>query len=184
MRARRKRAGHRVRWKTAVAGSLALLTLIVLIASPVLVYQALRGWQSHRAAVANTAAQHFGEVTRDGAAAFVVHSVQCGLSTVGGTTKPANGQFCVVRVTVRNDGDNPVTLEQAAQRATGSRGAFYLPDPAADAVVGTTDSVVAPGASRDTAYVFDIPSGVSLTEIEMHAAEYSRGADVRLSARH
>jgi hypothetical protein len=170
-------------WKTALATAVAALALAVLIATPVLVIQAFRGWQSHRAAVADAAARHFGELVRDGTETFVVQGVQCGLSTVGDATKPANGQFCVVRVTIRNEGDKPIAVATAAQRATGSRGAFYLPDPAADAVVDTADPVVAPGESRDAAFVFDVPAGVSLTEIQVHAGEYSRGADVRLTTR-
>jgi len=113
-----------------------------------------------------------------------------------------------VVVTARNDGPAPITFAALAQRATGSGGAFYLPDPVADATVnhvldavdptdltGSLGDDVAtplpgplgaeppvaplpPGGAMTTTLVYDVPLGIDLTELTLHQSMYSTGVTV------
>src|SRR5262245_7518819 len=113
----------RSRWKTGLAALVALLAAAGLMLSPLIIMEAFRFGRGQFSAAADAASGHVGQVVRDGKVDFTVNRVQCGLSSIGGLSNPANGQYCAVAVTMRNDSDNPVTLDGSAQLATGSRGA-------------------------------------------------------------
>lgn len=174
----------RVRWGMVVAGAVALLALVFLVLSPLIGVGAFSALRAHQAAVADAEANHFGDLVHDAAFDFVVHSSDCGRATLTGSdgkqVKPTNGSFCVVSVTVHNDGTEPVVLPGLVQLATGSRGAVYLPDLRADRTVNGGDPTLSPGESWDAQLVYDVPVGIRLVEIILHSAEYSRGVTVRL----
>jgi hypothetical protein len=180
MRARLWRGRRRIRFVDILAGFVALLALGMLIATPYLVVQAVRAVRSHQAAAASARANRAGDIVRDGSVTFAVSDVRCGLDTIGGGLGPNNGQFCEVRLTMHNDGPNAMTLNASAQRATGSKGAFYLADEAAQAIVNGGNPPLAPGASAQTTLVYDVPDGVRLVDIDLHINDYSHGAKVRL----
>jgi hypothetical protein len=174
----------RVSWKTAVAGVVALLALGFLLVSPLIgttIFSALR---AHHTNVVNAEANHFGDLVHDAGFDFVVHSADCGVPALTGPDgqhlKPTNGSFCVVSVTVHNDGPEPEGLPGIVQLATGSRGAVYLPDVAADTTVNGGDPTLSPGESWDARLVYDVPVGIQLVQVSLHSAEYSRGVKVRL----
>jgi hypothetical protein len=167
-----------------IAGFVALLALVALAMSPFLAAKTISAVGHHEEIAADVAANHFNQVVRDGAMDFVVHSAQCGTSRITGADgqamSPRDGEFCVVDVTLHNDGTVPVALVAGVQQATGSRGAVYPSDGTVDAVVNGGDPAVIPGGSWDEKLVFDVPPGISLVDVDLHGAAYSRGVVVRL----
>lgn len=150
---------------------------------------------------AYAAANHLGQTVRDGTMTFNVDAPRCGLAKIG-KRKPAHGQFCVVPLTITNDGSRPVMFNAGAQRAMGSRGGFYIPDPSADAAANHASDTrpypsdpqlqreieaalrpavapaLEPGISRSVKIVYDVPTTVALTRISLHASEYTVGVVV------
>jgi len=191
-------------------GALVALVLAVacFVSVPLAVLGLARALTHHRHAVTADAAPQAGASVRDGPLTFVVDRVRCHVARVGPSdspVRPEHGQFCQVNLTIRDVGDGPVVFEAAAQRATGSGGAFYLPVPAADlAVNGASDAIappdlagdpvagdteaptpapdppLKPGESRLVVLVYDLPAGVTLTAIELHASVYTPGVTVNL----
>src|SRR5688500_4684161 len=68
-----------------------------------------------------------GTAVRDGKLEFVVRSVQCGVGQLGPdyADERAQGQFCLVSLTVKNVGDQPQTMSDGAQKGYGTNGAQY-----------------------------------------------------------
>jgi len=147
-------------------------------------------------------ANHPGEVVRDGNMSFEVNRMHCGVTKIG-DVKPDHGQFCVFDLTVANEGAQPIRFDAVSQRAFGSKGGFYVPDPAADAASnGASDTLpdpigdpnhedeadldpkpakpLEPGTSRQVHIVYDIPVDVKITEINLHENEASGGVTVLL----
>jgi hypothetical protein len=123
----------------------------------------------------------------DGGFVFDVGTVKCGVPTVGPAELPqkADGQFCLVDVTVRNTGTEPVLLDPGAQEALDAQGKHY---PMSDrAAVFLNDGVptlleqIAPGTNVSGVLPFDLPSGVSPVAVELREAVGSTGVRVALS---
>jgi hypothetical protein len=175
-------------WHAVLAGAVALVTLGLLVLSPLALTAIGRAVYHHEAAVHRSAGPGIGQAARDGPMVFTVRSVRCGLSEVRpgpevfgqASVRPSNGSFCTVRVTAHNDGTGPRALVRSAQLATGSRGAVYQPDPVADAVVNPAGPALDPGTSFDATLVYDVPPEVALTGIQLRSGEYSPGVTVRL----
>lgn len=127
-----------------------------------------------------------GTPVRDGKFEFTVGGITCGLSEVGTAplTKAAQGQFCLVDVTVKNIGDqaqmffgsNQYAYNAAAQKYTAdTEAAVYLPE--ANSLFVTVN----PGNQLTGKVIFDIPAGATLTKIELHDSAFSGGVTVALS---
>ncbi|HEY2792921.1 MAG TPA: DUF4352 domain-containing protein [Micromonosporaceae bacterium] len=166
-------------WGNVIAGFVAVLALVALAISPLLGIRTIRAIGHHEEAVADAAAKHPDQVVRDGELDFVVHSTQCGSPALSGE-RPDNGSFCVIDVTMHNDGTNPVTLDPNVQLATGSHGAVYPSDGPVEQVVNRGNPAVIPGGSWDEKLVYDVPAGIQLVSVELHGSTYSRGVAVRL----
>jgi hypothetical protein len=156
---------------------------------------------SQHAETAYRGANHTGQVVHDGTMSFVVDSVHCGVPAIG-ASKPAHGQFCVFKLTVANEGAQPARFDAISQRAYGSKGGFYVPDANADAASNKASdtlpdvgdpthqdeadlkpavaAALEPGTSRNVQVVFDLPVNVKLTQVDLHASEYTRGVMVVL----
>lgn len=175
---------RRVRRRTVIAGIVALFGLVFILVSPFIGVRVFKALRDHHTAVVNAEANHFGDLVHDAGFDFVVHSSRCGLTTLTGPDgqhlKPTNGSYCVVSVTVRNGGPDALELPGVVQLATGSRGAVYLPDLPADATVNSGDPTLAPGETRTTDLVYDVPAGIHLVAINLHQGEDTRGVSVRL----
>jgi uncharacterized protein DUF4352 len=175
---------RRVPWGNVVAGVVALIALGALAVSPFFAVKAIGAIRHHEVARASAAANHVNQDVRDAGLDFVVHSTRCGdprLRAEDGTNISATyGAFCVVDVTVHNDGTGPASLAQAAQLATGSRGAVYPSDARADTMINGGNPAVIPGESWDAKLIYDVPPGIELVTIDLHGSEYSRGVSVRL----
>lgn len=184
------------------AGIVAFLTLVGLVAAPFWLIKAGAGARSYQADTSFANAYHIGDLVHDGTVSFVIESMQCGQTEVG-KHHSVQGQFCTLDLTVQNDGPLPIRFNAISQRAMGSHGGFYIPDPTADAIVNNASDTIPdvgdpqhaeeatlappvapalePGQSGRYSIVFDIPISVKLTKIELHATEYSHGAEVLFS---
>ena len=136
------------------------------------------------AAKAKTAG--IGTPVRDGKFEFTVKSVTCGKSQVGSEylNKKAQGQFCLVAVTVKNIGDKAQTFDASPQLAYNNSGQEYKAD--GEASIYANDNAqtflqdVNPGNSLTATLVWDIPQGQKLTKLELHDSLFSGGVDVNV----
>jgi hypothetical protein len=125
-----------------------------------------------------------GDPVRDGRLTFVVHRVECAVASLGRPprTKAADGQFCLVRVSVTNSNHEPVTFRDADQRAVGSDGSEYRPDSAAGALVGRGADLrltrIAPETRIEGTVVYDVPTTSRIERLRWHESPRSAGAEV------
>jgi hypothetical protein len=128
------------------------------------------GSSSHTQAPAKTAG--IGDtVTNHDGVAFTVHSATCGLTSAPNTfygTETPTGQFCQVKLTVKNGSKSSVTLSDDS--LTGYIGkASYDSDSEADTYgsLATVLSPLNPGLSTDCTFYVDVPKGQKLTSVKL-----------------
>jgi hypothetical protein len=123
----------------------------------------------------------------DGGFVFDVGTVKCGVETVGPAElpQPANGQFCLVDVTVRNSGAEPALLDPGAQEAIDAQGRHYPESDRAAVFVNDGDPTlleeITPGRSVPGVLPFELPSGVSPVAVQLRERLGSTGVRVPLS---
>jgi hypothetical protein len=123
---------------------------------------------------------------RDGKFEFVVGSASCGHPAVshGPLNRHAQGQFCLVAVTVRNVGDRAQTFADSNQKAHGPDGTTYSADSGAGLIINTDSSamwnLINPGNSVAAVVVYDIPTSARIVSLELHDSGLSRGVVVSL----
>ncbi|SHN47891.1 DUF4352 domain-containing protein [Cryptosporangium aurantiacum] len=121
---------------------------------------------------------------RDGKFEFTVTSVQCGKTTVGTEylNKTAQGQFCLVAVTVKNIGDVAQLFDASSQKAHNAQGQEYAADSEASIYVNSEGQTfleqINPGNSVNGTLVWDIPKGQKLATLELHDSPFSGGVEV------
>lgn len=129
-----------------------------------------------------------GETVRDGAFAFKVTSVKCGVDRVGDTYvgRNAQGQFCLVTVSVKNVGDKPETFSDFDQRGFDNKGREIKAD--TEAGIYANDQAdtflndINPGNRVKGVLVFDIPKRGKLAKVELHDGSFiSAGVTVKLT---
>jgi len=124
---------------------------------------------------------------RDGKFEFVVSRVRCGQSKVGPApfSRTAQGQFCLVDLSVRNIGQEGQTFADAYQRAYGPDGTKFGADSAAGLLANsggaTLFTLVNPGNEVNDTIVFDIPKGTMLSKVELHDGPLSGGVSVSVA---
>lgn len=124
---------------------------------------------------------------RDGKFEFVVSSVRCGNPTVGRAplSRTAQGQFCLVDVSVRNIGQEGQAFADAYQKAYGTDGSKFGADSAAGLFANASGAalftVINPGNQVRGTIVFDIPKGAALSKVELHDSLLSGGVSVSVS---
>ncbi len=129
-----------------------------------------------------------GEAARDGQFEFVVKSVTCGKPSVtdssGYVTKTAQGQYCLMDVTVKNIGDKQQYFSESDQKLLNSAGQQYSPDTTATLTnSNNSDALLAqinPGNTAQGVLVFDIPKDQTATTVELHDSSFSGGVKVTL----
>jgi hypothetical protein len=133
---------------------------------------------------------YLGEEARDGDLSFRVISSDCGSTRVEGSTERlAQGKFCFLSLTIRNEGRGPSPLSGGLQSLVDGQNRRYSPDPAATAVhpsnVGRDlmDLVVNPGNQVQGVLVFDLPPDVQPQAVELRVSPRGRGAFVLLRPR-
>jgi hypothetical protein len=123
----------------------------------------------------------------DGGFVFDVGTVKCGVGTVGPAELPqrANGQFCLVDVTVHNVGTEPELLDPGAQEAIDAQGRHYPMSDRAAVFVNDRDPTlleeIPPGRTVPGVLPFELPSGVSPVAVQLREKVGSAGVRVPLS---
>lgn len=105
-----------------------------------------------------------GQAVRDGKFEFTVTSIECGKNSVGTNqylTKQAQGQFCLLNLTVKNIGNESQTFSDSGQVLFDANGNKYSSDSGASLYANPSGSTflnqINPGNSVTGAVVFDIP---------------------------
>ena len=170
-------------WRSTVTGTIGLFGLALLTLSPATV---VLGWHelNQRKVRAEAERHHLGVTVRDGPVAFVVHDVTCGEDKLG--RRRALGHFCLVTLSARNEGEKPLEVQEAAQRAHGATGARYIPDRRATKRAnpeGNPFGTLEPGEDLTGVVAFDVPPAIGITHVEVHAGVYTHGVPVAVTLR-
>lgn len=127
------------------------------------------------------------ETARDGKFEFVVKSVACGTTTVGGQylNKTAQGQYCLATLSVKNIGDKQQYFSEGDQKLLNASGQQYSPDTTATLYNSPNNSDVFlaqinPGNTVEGVLVFDIPKDQTPVSAELHDSSLSGGVKVNL----
>ncbi len=127
------------------------------------------------------------ETARDGKFEFVVKSVECGKTTIGTNEylkKDAQGQFCLMTVSVKNIGNEAQGFFGSNQKLLNAQSQQYAADDAAGVYVdqnySTLFSNINPGNSVEGVIVFDIPKDQTPVTAELHDSSFSSGVKVSL----
>lgn len=167
----RSRDGRGARFgRASAAGLMALTGLAMIIVGPAAI---AIGWhtQNQIRAAQEATRNPIGSEVREGAAAFVVHEVRCGADDA-----TVHGQRCAVQITVRNDGDQELTVPGIAQVLHGPDGVRYLPVLADPEPFGTLQ----PGEHDTAVLEYDLPPHGRVTHVGVHVDVYSRGEVVTI----
>ncbi len=126
-----------------------------------------------------------GTPVRDGKFEFVVNGVEAGVPSVGVNeylTEKAQGQFVLVRMTVRNIGDREQSFTTSAQKLVDAQDRQYSVDDMATLTLdqGVAFEQINPGNSVETTIVFDVPPGTVPAVLEVHDSVFSGGESVLL----
>lgn len=128
-----------------------------------------------------------GEAARDGKFEFTISSIECGKASVGTNpylTKTAQGQYCLLNMTVKNIGNEAQSLFSSNQFVFNTSGQKYSADDVATTYAAPEGSTwysnINPGNSVSGAVVFDIPKDQTPTTAELHDSTFSGGVKVKL----
>lgn len=136
----------------------------------------------------NAAAGQMGKAAKDGKFQFTVTAMHCGVGKVGDDLlgKKAQGEYCLVNVTVKNVGSTAEIFNSGEQKAAASDGTQFSTDVAAETYVNDQDQTflqeINPGNQVKGTLVFDVPKGTKLASIVLHENTFSAGVKVPLSA--
>ena len=128
-----------------------------------------------------------GQAVRDGKFEFTVNNVNCGAARVGGdvTGETAQGQFCLVNLTVKNIGDQAQMLDASSQLGYSADGSKYdansMASIAANEGTQTFLNNINPGNQVTGTVAFDVPKDKTLTKVELHDSPASGGVTVQVS---
>ncbi len=128
-----------------------------------------------------------GQAANDGKFEFTVKSVECGKASVGTNqylTKTAQGQYCLLNVSVKNVGDQAQSLLSSNQYLLNASGQKYSADDTATMYNTPNGSSwyndINPGNSVEGAIVFDVPKDQTPVTAELHDSAFSGGVKVTL----
>lgn len=134
----------------------------------------------------NAVAGEMNKPATDGKFEFTVTKLQCGLEQVGGEYgSKAQGEFCVVSVTVKNVSTSAEAFADSSQKGTDAAGNTYDADSSASMAANTDGSTfyenINPGNQVQGKIAFDVPKGTKLASIVLHESMYTAGVKVPLS---
>ena len=124
---------------------------------------------------------------KDGRFEFVVASVSCGHASVSRAfvSRSAQGQFCLVALSVRNVGTKSQTFADAFQKANAPTGDSYAADTTAGLLANTDGAnvwtLINPGNKVSGTIVFDIPAAGTISTVELHDSALSHGVIVNIA---
>jgi len=128
-----------------------------------------------------------GEAVRDGKFEFTVTSFTCGKTSVGTNpylTKEAQGQFCLLDVSVKNIGTEAQIFDSSSQYLFDTGGSKLSADGSASLYANPEGSTflnqINPGSSVSGTVVFDVAKGITPVSAELHDSAFSNGVKVNL----
>jgi hypothetical protein len=126
-----------------------------------------------------------GVPVRDGKFEFVVTSVQCGKTRVGGDVlnATAQGQYCLVTMNIKNIGNEAQIFDASSQKAKNAAGQVYSADGTASLYANQDSQAflnqINPGNQVSGGIVvFDVPKDQKVTKLELHDSPFSGGVEV------
>ncbi len=126
-----------------------------------------------------------GEPAADGKFNFVVNGVDCSVTEIGSEflSQKAQGQFCIVDVTITNIGDRAQSFFGDNATLFNVQGQQFSADGEAAIYLENSSSLyeeINPGNTLASKVVFDVPAGTVPTSIELHDSAFSGGVTVSL----
>lgn len=127
-----------------------------------------------------------GDAVKDGKFTFVVNSFDCGKRAVGSSfmREKAQGQFCLMDVTVKNHGDEAQFLFSDNQLVFDAKGRQFSHDDQAAMSIEGNDSIwieeINPGNSVQGTMVWDVPKNAKIVSAELHDSAFSGGVEISL----
>lgn len=114
-----------------------------------------------------------------------MNGVEAGVPSVGVNeyvTEKAQGQFVLVRMTVRNTGDRAQSFTTSAQKLVDAQDRQYSVDDMATITLdqGVAFEQINPGNSVEATIVFDVPQGTVPAVLEVHDSVFSGGESILL----
>ena len=125
------------------------------------------------------------EAVRDGKFEFVATSFECGATTLGSNEflqEDAQGQFCVLDMTVKNIGSEAQLFSTTDQKLISDTGASFSVDEEASYAISESYyfEEINPGNTLEVKLAFDVPTDASITKVELHDSAFSDGTEVSL----
>jgi hypothetical protein len=112
-----------------------------------------------------------GELAVAGDLEFTVKTVECGIHRVGSSSfgAKAQGQFCKVTLTIKNNGDDKVSISDNDQILYDVDGKKYSADTGSGIYLDDSISFedINPGNSLKGSILFDVPNGIKFDHIEL-----------------
>jgi len=125
-----------------------------------------------------------GDVGTDGPLEFTVTGIERATTVTDPTnefaTKDAQGEFIVVRLTVRNTSPDPAQFLGTFQKLNAA-GTTYAIDDEASFYAGGGFVEIPPGGQVDVGVAYDVPPGTAPESIELHADPISAGVVLPVS---
>lgn len=120
----------------------------------------------------------------DGGMTFRVERMDCSMASVGSapTVRHAQGRFCLIHLAVGNRGTVAMSFVTSLQRAVDGQGREYSVDHTAESLIAPDawTGMVSPRSTRRGVIIFDVPVGVELVSVVLHAGTFGRGVKVRV----
>jgi hypothetical protein len=124
----------------------------------------------------------FGDKVRDGKFEFRVSGMDCGKKLIGSQDfgAKAQGQFCLVSLSVENIGDEAQMLSDGDQYLFDTKGRRYSADTAAAIYLRSNTFLeqINPGNTVKGQLVFDVPKSFSAKSLELHDSPFSGGVTI------
>jgi hypothetical protein len=135
----------------------------------------------------DTAGAEFGigQPAADGKFSFVVNGVDCSQTQLGNEymNTTAQGQFCIVDLTITNVGDEPQSFFGDNASLFNAQGQEFSADSEASIYLDDSSSLyeeINPGNTLNSKVIFDVPAGMVPTAVELHDSAFSGGVTVAL----
>jgi len=143
---------------------------------------------TNKSSSAATETGKVGTAVRDGKFEFTIKSIKCGVPSVsdssGYITKSAQGQYCLVDVSVKNIGDKQQTFLESDQKLLNASNVEYSADSTATIYNGNNSDVfvneINPGNTVEGTIVYDIPKDQTPVTAELHDSSFSNGVKINL----
>jgi Domain of unknown function (DUF4352) len=134
----------------------------------------------------NAATGAMNKPTKDGKFEFTVTGMKCGLDKVGSDLvgQPAQGQFCLVDVRVKNIATSAEIFNDSSQKGYDAAGTEYSVDSGAGVYANKEYSTfleqINPGNTVRGKLAFDVPADAKLTSVVLHESMFTEGVKVPL----